>query len=261
MLTDTEFRVWCQMILSSDNFGVIPFSAALLRGANTALARHPEDVIHSAIHTISRISLYLDFEYQGETFLCDPVWQDFQKISRPSRTYYPCPPTHIFQKLSEKTREMFLEFHPNVSTDLRARGRAQARLTANGRGSSASTEEGGGEKPSARPFDRFWATYPRRVGKDDAERAWRKRGCDPLIDEILTAVEKQRVWLMRDDPRQGKRPGDLCPYPATWINRGGWKDEPPTFTGGPQSVASVTATAEQAAALIRSDLAKYEDPS
>ena len=76
-------------------------------------------------------------------------------------------------------------------------------------------------------FTTFWLHYPKRVGKDEAYKAWTKRSCEGSTAEILAAIERQRQWLMRADYRSGKQPGELCPNPSTWLNQGRWQDEPP----------------------------------
>lgn len=74
------------------------------------------------------------------------------------------------------------------------------------------------------PFDAFWGVYPRKVGKDAARAAWKKRriGAD-LASTIIAALawqKQQDAWL-----RDG---GQYVPNPATWINQGRWQDEPQT---------------------------------
>lgn len=67
-------------------------------------------------------------------------------------------------------------------------------------------------------FDRFWAAYPKRVGKDAARKAWRVK--HPSLPVVLAALERQRAWLQRDG-------GRYIPNPATWLNQGRWDDDPP----------------------------------
>lgn len=67
-------------------------------------------------------------------------------------------------------------------------------------------------------FEAFWAAYPRKVGKKDAQRAFAKAGV-PLAT-LLDALEKQkksRQWT-KDD-------GQYIPHPATWLNGRRWEDE------------------------------------
>lgn len=70
-------------------------------------------------------------------------------------------------------------------------------------------------------FDEFWSAYPRKVGKDAAQRAFDKRKPDrPLLDRMLAAVAKQKA-----SPDWTKDDGQFIPHPATWLNQGRWQDE------------------------------------
>lgn len=75
----------------------------------------------------------------------------------------------------------------------------------------------------ARGFDRFWAAYPRKVGKGAAERSFERIRPDAaLLDGMLRAVETQRqsdTWLR-----------GYIPNPATWLNQRRWEDEPDGMT-------------------------------
>jgi hypothetical protein len=70
-------------------------------------------------------------------------------------------------------------------------------------------------------FETFWKAYPKKVKKDNAWAAWKKRnGTMPPIDIIVKAIETQKKcsqWI-----RDG---GQYIPHPATWINGGQWMDE------------------------------------
>lgn len=70
-------------------------------------------------------------------------------------------------------------------------------------------------------FDEFWSEYPKKVGKDDARKAWKKRKVDrELADRMIAAVRSQR------DSKQWRRDGgQYVPNPSTWINQGRWQDE------------------------------------
>ncbi len=70
-------------------------------------------------------------------------------------------------------------------------------------------------------FDAFWAVYPKKRSRSDAEKAWRKLAPSPeLRQRILDAVAVQRV-----DPRWLEDKGRFVPYPATWLNGHRWEDE------------------------------------
>lgn len=71
-------------------------------------------------------------------------------------------------------------------------------------------------------FDLFWRAYPRRVGKADAERAWKKIAPnDDLLSRILAAIDWQvYTW---------EKPFTFTPYPATWLRGRRWEDEMPQY--------------------------------
>ena len=75
--------------------------------------------------------------------------------------------------------------------------------------------------PQGGGFDEFWSAYPKKVGKDDARRAFQKRKPDgELLALMLAAIAAQResqAWI-----RDG---GQYIPNPSTWLNQGRWQDE------------------------------------
>jgi len=76
------------------------------------------------------------------------------------------------------------------------------------------------ERGALRLFDEFWKEYPKKRGKDAAERIWIRRKLDPTALVIMAALQKQknsRDWRKND--------GEFIPNPATWLNQGRWKDE------------------------------------
>lgn len=84
----------------------------------------------------------------------------------------------------------------------------------------ARADNGLSEQRQAR-FDRFWAVYPRRVAKREAQKAWRQIDPDDALTErICAAVEQAR---QSDQWRRAE--GRYVPHPATWLRRGGWEDE------------------------------------
>lgn len=67
-------------------------------------------------------------------------------------------------------------------------------------------------------FSTFWESYPRKVGKGAARKAFRV-AYDGFGEEVLQGAK--RLSADRNLP-----PQEFIPYPATWLNREGWNDEP-----------------------------------
>ena len=73
-------------------------------------------------------------------------------------------------------------------------------------------------------FDIFWETYPRKVSREAARKAWAKLAPENgLVETILAAVERQKNW-----PAWTKDGGQYVPYPASWLSGKRWEDEPPS---------------------------------
>jgi hypothetical protein len=69
-------------------------------------------------------------------------------------------------------------------------------------------------------FEEFWKAYPKKVGKDDARRAFDKRSpTRTLVAAMLAAIVEARTT---DQWKREK--GQFIPNPATWLNQGRWKD-------------------------------------
>ena len=85
------------------------------------------------------------------------------------------------------------------------------------------------QPPVAIGFDAFWTAYPRKVAKQEAQDRFAKvvkllkselrgDGFDPL------AFLVERATAFAKSPKG--QAGQFCPYPATWLNRGSYDDDP-----------------------------------
>lgn len=71
-------------------------------------------------------------------------------------------------------------------------------------------------------FNAFWAEYPRRVGRVDAKKAFRKAVTgEAEFAKVMAGLQAQLPALRAKDP-------EYIPYPATWIRGQRWTDEPAT---------------------------------
>ena len=83
-----------------------------------------------------------------------------------------------------------------------------------------------------RAFDKFWVVYPRKVGKQDAKKAFlRLAPDDALLNTILTAASRQAKMEQWSEPR-------YIPHPATWLNGRRWEDEIPAQVQKPGKTVS-----------------------
>lgn len=76
------------------------------------------------------------------------------------------------------------------------------------------------DPPSPVGFGEFWSAYPRKVGKGEAEKAWKvTKGVE--LKTILQAIERARAT-----EQWRKDGGQFIPHPATWLRQKRWEDEP-----------------------------------
>ena len=65
-------------------------------------------------------------------------------------------------------------------------------------------------------FDEFWKLYPRRIQKVHAQRAYKKVVKSVGHEKIMSGLNHQLL-------SGGWKDIQFVPYPATWLNRGGWE--------------------------------------
>ena len=251
LLTDLEYRVWTQFLLSADDFGVMRGTHLPLQDDNDHLANRPAKVVRRCLDALVTCGLLRRFEHQGKPYVYQHDWQDWQKVNYPRATTLPKPPAAALEQCDEATKRLFM-LHPggagrrrdglpssvtgtsqerseNVletvveSLPLMRAGAPAKRLTANGRRLTANGLEGSAEGNTiSSRFERFWACYPRKIGKDAALGVWNRLQPDnDLTDLMIARVLEQcrsRQWL-----RDG---GEYIPHPRTWLSQGRWKDGP-----------------------------------
>lgn len=72
-------------------------------------------------------------------------------------------------------------------------------------------------------FERFWSIVWLKVGRGDAQKAFRKAASSPaLAEQIIESARIQGPGLLADAERQQRS----VLHPATWLNGRRWEDEP-----------------------------------
>ena len=67
-------------------------------------------------------------------------------------------------------------------------------------------------------FTLFWSAYPKKVGKGEAERVWKRIHPNAvLLNRMLQAIMEQ------EGTKQWKE--GFVPNPGTWLNQKRWEDE------------------------------------
>ncbi len=69
-------------------------------------------------------------------------------------------------------------------------------------------------------FAEFWSVYPRKVGKQDAEKVFHRQRKKHGHERILDGASRYATSAGLPEPQ-------FIPHPSTWLARGGWDDEMP----------------------------------
>lgn len=222
LLTDLEFRVWIQYLLTADDFGVMRFSAVTVQSASDALSVRSGRMIQRCLERLVDVGLLVDFEHQKRKYLCQLDWAEKQPMRFPRSTTNPPPPLPILSRSKEETVGRVRDHHPAfvdvpfdahqpyiddaTSTELQVTANSK-QLTANG---------------LRERFAEFWRCYPRRVGKNAAWKAWQKVKPD---SELLAQMLAVLAWQKQQDDWL-EAGGKFVPHPSSWLNQGRWQDEP-----------------------------------
>ena len=126
----------------------------------------------------------------------------------------------------EQFREPFTEPFSGVSGNpfgkgsVKGSGKGSLTTTTTATTTATATATTTAKTASSEAFDTFWQLYPRKVGKDDARKAFivAAKKADPSL--IIAGASRYAA-----DPNM---PTDktYIPYPGKWLRGGHWDDEP-----------------------------------
>lgn len=75
-------------------------------------------------------------------------------------------------------------------------------------------------------FLKFWKAYPKKVGKQDALKSFKKiKPNQELVDKMISVINDAK-----DTEQWTKNGGQYIPNPSTWLNQGRWEDDISTYT-------------------------------
>jgi hypothetical protein len=162
----------------------------------------------------------------GRKFLHIVRFADHQKVEkRWSPTCFVCTETRPLSSNHDEPLPTSTK-HSNKSEEVTQEGKGGEGKKKTSSTASPST----GDDPA---FARFWAAYPRKVGKGEARKAWAKvvkSGVDPAL--VIAGAERYR-----DDPMRRRKDIEYTKHPGPWLNAERWTDQlngndlPATATG------------------------------
>lgn len=194
-LTPFEETVFYRLIVNCDDYGRFDARPEFVKSKLFVTKRGITDKnIADALSKLASLGLVRLYRVDEKPFLVFPKWDKHQRI-RNSKEKWPSP----------------------VDFDISPQVAASCGLN------PIQSESNPNPNPNARAalFEEFWSTYPKKVGKGAAEKAWTKIKPDKALCNImLSAIERQKT-----SAQWKKENGQYIPNPATWLNQCRWEDE------------------------------------
>jgi hypothetical protein len=164
--------------------------------------------------------LLVEYVKDGKTYLHIKGFRKHQKVEKPAKPRIP-----VYDD-SFNSRGVLTEPSPTSSglfLGREGKGTKERQLAA--------------KRPSVGArFAEFWAAYPKKVKKKDAEKVWQSKRLDATADVLLADIKRRgsedRRWL-----------GGFVPDPPTYLRGERWTDaiEPVTKNGNGQHAADAAA--------------------
>lgn len=194
--------LFVRIVLAADDFGLIEVDPVFLK-ARCLPAR---EVSVSRIAALSKelfdSGLLRPYEHGGKRYAAVDKWDQRRFAKKPK---YPMPPwghEHIRGGyVDPRVSEEKLTPEPRVPTV----GKVVRRVP----------------KPPE-GFDAFWSTYPKKVAKPAALRAWRALAPSDVERERMMSA----LAVQAGSADWAKDGGQYIPNPATWLNQRRFEDEP-----------------------------------
>ena len=223
---DAERLFW-RLVVKADDYGLYYGNPKILSSMCFPLNPPAEKKIQSLLAELvgqGMVGTYTS-EEDGKQYLKLLSWDKHQQ-TRAKKSKYPLPKS--FDSICKQAN----------GNQMKAKVPVNGNESENGSEKRETGTRPTGAKGEPSGFDRFWAAYPRRVGKQDALKAWGQLNPDDdLVDLIVAGVERWKtcdLWT-----RDG---GKFICYPATFIRGRRWEEDDhpdvqptPGKTSGPKN--------------------------
>jgi len=185
------------VVANTDDFGRMSGDAFTIKNAVLPTSRRPEGDFERALQVMQEAGLITRYAIEDGIYLQVNKFDEHQI------------------NLKKRTRSKF----PEVPVD---DVKLPLNLSELKRTESKGTDTNRAAREADHLFDAFWNAYPKKKAKDEARKAWDKRRPDAaLLQVMLSALQQQG-----QSSEWRHEAGRYIPFPATWLNRGQWADEP-----------------------------------
>lgn len=147
-------------------------------------------------------------------------YKDSPKLEQPYKKELACVPEKIVRSFNAIIKRKYSAMDTTINSTMDSSHKQKTKNNKPKRGEC----EGGDKKPKKNyegEFEKFWDTYPKKVGKKKAKEVYtRLVEKDPSLSElVLSGLRRQLPLFNRTEAR-------FIPHPTTWLNQGRWEDEP-----------------------------------
>ena len=211
-LTAFQETMFYRLIVNCDDYGRMDARPKILAARLFPLKEIRTNQIEDALRALSLAELVILYTVDGKPFLQMTTWNRHQQV-RAKVSKFPAPDDGIItsdincnqvQADDSKCPRNPIQSNPNPNRNPNT---------------SASRCTG--------MFNEFWIAYPKKQGKQQAEKAFNKINPSPeLFFKMITSVKQ---WSQSQ--QWTKDGGQYIPMPATWLNGKRWEDEAPKVQG------------------------------
>lgn len=206
---DAERFFW-RLVVKADDFGLFYGNPRILASMCFPLDPPKEQKIMSwlaELVSLGMVGTYTSDE-DGKQYLKLLSWDKHQQ-QRAKKSKFPLPISFDNTCNQSNGNQMKSNVPVNENGNVNEKRETKTRTRPNG------------AKGEGSSFDRFWSAYPRRVGKQDALKAWGQLNPDDaLVDLIVSGVER---WKTCD--QWTKDGGAFICYPATFLRGRRWEED------------------------------------
>lgn len=223
-LTDFQFRLWVHLVTYVDDYGRGDARPAIIRGSVFPLReRITNKDIEKGLADLAGAGCVGLYKVDGKPYLYFPNWEEHQRVrTKVSK----CPAPADGGRL------------PQIAADCGNSPQIADRIqNPNTESRIQNPESEDVRRRTEADFEQFWNSYPRKVGKQKALKAFQK--VKVPVETLLNAIAQQK-----QSAQWTKNNGEFIPHPTTWLNEGRWEDKLAMPTGNAVKASCTLGKAE-----------------
>jgi len=202
--SDSPRLLWTWLLPHLDREGRFHADPAIVKGhAVTRLKNHTEETIEADLNELASVGLVILYQVNGDRYLQFTQFDENQpgmRKDREAESQCPPPPDEV-RTNSGVSLELVGD---DVKQALILKDKLKLKLKL---------------KEDSTAFDTWWERYPRKLGKQDALKAYLAALKTATSEELLHALDGYRAELKKNGTEER-----FCKFPATFLRMDRWRD-------------------------------------